>query len=153
MKRKMNEVIGVLKHGDLGKLAEAAKMNSSALTLVLNGKSNIENYPALVPVLKDYITKRKIELQSEFELTEHSKTLYKELSLTPPTDEELLKKSITRGRLMSIVDHEQYNKLLNLNEKLSLRIGTTHNENWSHRDWESFASAIADKLGLKERRR
>jgi len=149
MKRKMNEVIGVMKHGDIGKLATQAKMNSSALTLVLNGKSNIENYPLLVPVLKDYLIKRKAELQSEFELAEHSKALYKDLALTPPTDEELLKRSLTRLKLQSMKPV----KLLEVNEKLSLRIGTPHHEEWRKEEWEDFAETIADKLGLKGRRR
>ena len=149
MKRKMNEVIGVMKHGDLSKLASLAKMNQSALTLVLNGKSNIENYPLLVPVLKDYLNKRKTELQSEFELTEHSKALYKELSLTPPTDEELLRKNLTRRKLYNM----KTVKLLEVNEKLGLRIGTAKYEDWGNREWENFAETIADKIGLRKQKK
>jgi len=147
MKRKMNNIIGLLKHGDLGIIADEAKMNPTTLTDVLQGRKNIESYSSLVPVLKSYVTRRKEELQGEVDLVKHTDEVYKELNLKPPTNEELLKKSLN----WYMLDHMNESKLLEVNEELGLRISTKDSDDWGSGDWDDFIEKIGVKIGLKER--
>lgn len=149
MKTQMVELMSLIKYGDMTKLAHDAKISPSTLSNIINGKTNIEAYPQLPKILGDYVVRRAIELQGEFDLLAATKETCKKLGVVPLTDEEVLKKKLTYFR----INRMSPGKLLEVNEKLNLRLKIQRNEEWGSGDWEDFALAICDKLGLKEIRR
>ena len=147
MKTKMNKIIGLLKYGDLRLIASLAKMNQTAVTNVLYGRSNIENYPKLVLALTAYLNKREKDLQSEYGLTKQADEIYKRLELEEPTDEEILKKRLN----WYVLDHMNEARILEVNEELGLRISTTGCDDWDRDDWDNFIEKVGKRVGLKER--
>jgi len=153
MKTKMVHLMSLIKYGDLTKLASQAKISPATLSQIINGKLNIENYPTLVPILGEYVKRRTIELKGEFDLLEETKQACQQLNIIPISEELELKKKLTRFKLFQMVDHKNTSGLLDVNEKLGLKIATQHHDDWNHEDWESFALTIADKLKLPKRKR
>jgi len=149
MKTKWIHLLSLIKYGDLGKLANEAKISPSILSGILNGKVSAEAYPQLPKILGDYAVKRTIELQGEFDAIKQTKEACEKLGLEPLTEEEILKKKLTRYRLSVM----RSTKLLEVNEKLGLRINTQRSNEWGDRDWDDFAQKIGDKIGLKEQRK
>lgn len=149
MKTKMYPLIALIKYGDMVKLAHQANVTPATLSNIVNGKLSIEGYPSVIPVIGEYVKKRTIEMQGQFDMAEVTKEACVKLGIVPPTEEELLKKKLTFFR----INHMTKTKLLEVNEKLGLRLKTQNHEDWSRGETEDFAYAICDKLGLKENRR
>ena len=147
MKTKMNKIIGLLKHGDLGRIADLAKMNQTAVTNVLHGRSDLESYPSLVAALTVYVARRVKELQDEQGLTKQLEEAYKSLKLKEPTDEEILR----RGLNWFTLEHMNEARLLEVNEKLNLRISVSDCDDWDSDDWADFTEKVGVKVGLKKR--
>jgi len=145
MKTKMVHLMSLIKFGDLTKLADQAKMNPATLSQIINGKLNIENYPMLVPILGEYVKRRTIELKGEFDLLEETKQACQQLNILPLSEEMELKKKLTWYRLSKMSTP----RLLEINEKLNLRLKTQGHEDWGNRQWEAFIDDIAYKLRLK----
>jgi len=149
MKTKMVELKSFIKYGDLTKLAHLAKISPTTLSNIIDGKVSMESYPELPKILGEYVVQRTKELQGQVDLAEQTREAAKKLNLLLPTEDDMYKKKLTFFR----IKHMSPAKLLEVNEKLYLRVKTQHSEDWSRGDWEDFAFAIIDKLGLKERRR
>jgi plasmid maintenance system antidote protein VapI len=149
MKTQMVELMSLIKYGDMVKLAHQANVTPATLSNIINGKLSIETHPSVIPIIGEYVKKRTIEMQGQFDLLQATKEACKKLGIVPLTEEEQLKKKLTFHR----INHMRPPKLLEVNEKLGLRIKIQHSEDWGRGDWEDFAQAICDKLGLKERRR
>lgn len=149
MKTQMVELMSLIKYGDMVKLAHQANVTPATLSNIINGKLSIETHPSVIPVIGEYVKKRAIEMQGQFDLLEATKETCKKLGIVPLTEEEQLKKKLTFFRISQMKPA----KLLEVNEKLGLRVKTQNSDDWSRGDWEDFALAICAKLGLKERKR
>lgn len=149
MKTQMVELMSLIKYGDMVKLAHQANVTPATLSNIINGKLSIENHPSVIPIIGEYVKKRTIEMQGQFDLLQETKEACKKLGIVPLTEEEQLKKKLTFHRISQMKPA----KLLEVNEKLGLRVKTQNSDDWSRGDWEDFALAICAKLGLKERRR
>ncbi len=114
MKRIMNRVIGLLEFGDRQKLAEKAGIPATTFSDILNGKKDISSYPAVASVLREYINKRKQEMVTEEELHSQLDDLYKNIDIQPPTDEDIIFKTLTsikiarmnRPQIMALIAHK-----------------------------------------------
>ena len=114
MKRIMNKVIGVLKFGDRQMLAKQAGISPGVLGDILNGKKDISSYPAVASVLREYINKRKQEMVTEEELNGQLDDLYKNIDIQPPTDEDIIFKTLTsikisrmnRPQVLALIEHK-----------------------------------------------
>jgi hypothetical protein len=151
MKTKWVELMSLVKYGDMTKLANKAKVPVNVLSNIISGRTDIENYPEVPKVLGDYVVQRTKELQGNFDLLEQTKEACKKLGIVPATEEELMKKKISRFKLNQMLDHRRYEKLLELNDKLGLRLKTQHYEDWGGGEWEDFADEIAIRLNIKKR--
>ena len=147
MKNKMNKIIGLLKHGDLGRIASLAKMNQTAVTNVLYGRSDIESYPSLVGALSDYVTLRVDDLKNEQGLIKQIDEAYKNLKLKEPTDEDIMRKGLNWYSL----EHMNEARILEVNEKLNLRVSVSGVDDWDSDDWNDFVEKVGKRVGLKER--
>ena len=139
MKRIMNKVIGILKFGDRKMLAEQAGIPATILSDILNGKKDLSSYPTLATVLREFINKRLQEMVAEEELNSQLDDLYKNINIQPPTNEDIIFKTLTsikisrmnRPQLTALITHK------------GLKITDIKNL-----DLEELQDQIIDDLGL-----
>lgn len=141
MKRKMNDIIGLLKRGDLQDIAQAAKVDPSLVSNIIHGRRDIENYPAVSQALIDYVKRREKELQAESKLSAATAEVYSKLKIKPPTDEQLLLRNLNAQKI-SRLDRDQ---LLFVIQEKRLKIKTKEFD-----DIDDLRDEVIDRLGLKE---
>lgn len=140
MKRRMNDIIGLLKRGDLLKIAHDAKVDPSVVSNIIHGRRDIENYPNVSEALIRYVKNRATELTQESKLSAATSEVYSKLKLKPPTDEELLLRNLTAQKIARMKRSE----LLLVIQERGLRIKVKEFE-----DDDELRDEIIEKLGLK----
>lgn len=140
MKRKMNDIIGLLKRGDLQKIAADAKVDPSVVSNIIHGRRDIENYPNVSEALIRYVKNRANELTAESKLTVATSEVYSKLKMKPPTDQELLLRNLTAQKIARM---KRADLLLVIQER-GLRIKAKEFE-----DDDDLRDEVIEKLGLK----
>ena len=140
MKRRMNDIIGLLKRGDLLKIAQDAKVDPSLISNIIHGRRDIENYPNVSEALIRYVKNRGTELTTESKLSAVTSEVYSKLKMKPPTDEEILLRNLTAQKISRMKRSE----LLLVIQERGLRIKVKDFE-----DDEDLREEVIEKLGLK----
>lgn len=140
MKRRMNDIIGLLKRGDLLKIAQDAKVDPSLISNIIHGRRDIENYPNVSEALIRYVKNRAQELTQESKLSVATSEVYSKLKIKPPTDQELLLRNLTAQKIARM----KRNDLLLVIQERGLRIKAKDFE-----DDEDLRDEVIEKLGLK----
>lgn len=91
---------GILRHGDVTKLAKQSKLSKPVVSDILRGKRAITGHPALASCLREFINKRKQELLYENGYLEDLDSLYKEVQVAPMTQEDFDFKFLTEVKVM-----------------------------------------------------
>jgi len=136
----MNEVIGLMRRGDIQDLAKKAKIHPNALTRILYGKADIASYPSFPPVLLEFISMRDKEMEGEAEVLVKAGELYKKLAIAPPSDEDLMIKNLNPSSL----DRMSREELLIVVERKKL---DTKVKDYKVDETEELREAIAEGLG------
>ena len=140
MKRRMNDIIGLLKRGDLLKIAQDAKVDPSLISNIIHGRRDIENYPNVSEALIRYVKGRADELTKESKLSAVTSEVYAKLKMKPPTDEEILLRNLTAQKIYRMKRAE----LLLVIQERGLRIKVKDFE-----DDDDLREEVIERLGLK----
>lgn len=143
----MNDIIGLLKRGDLLQIAEDASaigkrnVEPSLVSNIIHGRRDIEGYPHISQALRDYVKRRERELQEESKLVAATAEVYSKLKMKPPSDEELLLRNLNAQKI-SRLNRQQ---LIFLIGQKRLKIKAK-----DHEDDDDLREAVINSLGLKK---